>query len=54
MGVVGRFHIFFNFYCMRLASRRTLMGTVNKAKGATKLPILSCPHSPLSWNCFSI
>lgn len=54
MGVVGRFHTFFNFYCMRLASRRTLMGTVNKARGATQLPILSCPHSLLSWNCFSI
>lgn len=52
MGEVGRFHTFSNFYCMRLASRRTLMGAVNKAKGGAQVPILSCPHSLLSLELF--
>lgn len=42
-GEVGRFILFFQLYCMRLASQRTLMGAVDKARGghATPYPLMS-------------
>lgn len=54
MGEVGRFHtIFSTFYCMRLAPRRTLMGAVDKARGAgTRLPYPLM--SPISFVVFGI